>query len=226
MVGKTRKALKHLKKQNRGLTVPQLRKSFEHIHSYVKKHNNDVPGFRKEWKKIFGKDVSEEAARDYLAFMKEHGTRAQSGGSFSPAPIDYDMRAGADIPYGNFPAYVSSGFGFANIDSFHAQSGKEDITPILPQGLGSNAVMKGGKRKTRKGKQHGGAYLPSLTTAVSEFVNRPFGMNSPPTTSQQTQMEIKGVNGFPSGRPEDNPLPSLTNQPIYSASISPASRSF
>jgi hypothetical protein len=207
------------------MTVPQLRKAFEHIHSYVKKHKDDVTGFRKEWKKTFGKDVSEEAARDYLAFMKEYKTQG-GGGSMSPAPVNYDLRAGADLPYGNFPAYVSSGFGFANIDSFTAQSGKEDITPILPEGLGSNAVMKGGKRKTRKAKQQGGAYLPSLATAMSELTNRPFGMSSPPTTMQQTQMEVKGVNGFPSGRPEDNNLASLPNQPIYNVSVSPASRTF
>ncbi len=224
MVGKTRKASKvskHIKKQTRGMSVPKLRKAFEHIHSYVKGHKDDVAGFRKEWKKTFGKDVSEEAARDYLAFMKEYKT--QGGGA---APVNYDLRAGTDLPYGNFPSYVSSGFGFANIDSFRAQSGKEDITPILPEGLGSNAVMKGGKRKTRKMKQQGGAYLPSLATAMSEFTNRPFGMNSPPTTAQQTQMEVKGVNGFPSGRPEDNNLPPLPNQSIYNASISSASRTF
>ena len=214
MAGKTRK-----------LTIPQLRKAFERIESYVKTHKDDVKGFRKEWKQTFGKDVSEEAARDYLAFVRD--MKQQSGGA---APVDYDLRAGADIPHGNFPAYVDSGFGFANVDSFRAQSGKEDITPIIPVGMGSNTVMKGGKRSKRKTrklkKQKGGAYLPSLTTAVSEFMTRPFGMSSPPTTAQQTQMEAKGVAGFPSGRPEDNPLPPLTNQPIYSATISPASRTF
>jgi hypothetical protein len=51
-------------------------------------------------------------------------------------------------------------------------------------------------------------------------------MNSPPTTLQQNQMEVKGVNGFPSGRPEENNLPPLPNQPIYNASVSPASRTF
>ncbi len=202
------------------MTIPQLRKAFEHIESFVYKNKDDIDGFRKEWKKTFGKEVSEESARDYLAFMRAKG---QSGGS---APVGYDLRAGADIPYGNFPAYVSSGFGFP-ADSFHAQAGKEDITPIIPAGMGSNEVMKGGKRSGRKTrKQRGGAYLPSVSTAVAEFMNRPFLMNSPATTLQQTQMEVKGVNGFPSGRPEDNTLAPLSNPPIYSASISPASRTF
>jgi hypothetical protein len=218
MAGKTRKVSKT---KSPGMTIPQLRKAFDHIEKFVQKNKDDIEGFRKEWKKQFGKPVSEEAARDYLAFVREHGIKGQSGGG-------YDLRAGADIPYGNYPAYVSSGF-FMPSDSFTLQT-KDLLTPIIPAGLGSNAVMKGGKRnerKTRKQKkQGGGAYLPSLATATQEFLTRPFGMSSPVTTSQQTQMEAKGVDGFPSGRPEVNTLPPLTNQPIYSATISPASRMF
>ncbi len=223
MVKKTRKASKQ--SQSRGMTIPQLRQAFEKIESYVSKHNDDVEGFQNEWKKVFGKTVSKEAARDYLAFVREQ-KGSQSGGA---APIDYDMRAGADIPYGSFPAYVQSGFGFANMDSFTLQKG-DLLTPIIPAGMGTNKVMGGGKRggrKTRKQKkQAGGAYLPSLATAAQEFLTRPLGMSSPPTTLQQTQMEVKGVNGFPSGRPEDNTLPPLPNQTIYSANVSNTSRSF
>lgn len=226
MVKKTRKASKSMSSQ-KSLTIPQLRKAFHHIEQFVQKNPDDIKGFCDEWKKVFGVKVSEEAARDYLAFVREHPSSSQSGGG---APVGYDLRAGADIPYGSFPEYIQSGFGFANIDSFRAQSGKEDITPIIPAGMGSNAVMKGGKqskRKTRKQKkQSGGGNFPSLTTALQEFANRPFLMNSPATTLQQTQMEVKGVNGFPSGRPEENTLPPLSHQPIYSASISPASRTF
>jgi hypothetical protein len=221
MVKKTRKASKQ--SQSRGMTIPQLRQAFEKIESYVSKHGNDVEGFCKEWKKVFGKTVSKEAARDYLAFVREQ-KGSQSGGA---APVDYDLRAGADIPYGSFPAYVQSGFGFANMDSFRLQGG-DPYTPTIPAGMGSNKVMGGGsKRKTRKQKkQAGGAYLPSLATAAQEFLTRPLGMSSPPTTLQQTQMEVKGVNGFPSGRPEDNTLPPLPNQQIYSANVSNASRAF
>jgi hypothetical protein len=221
MVKKTRKVSKSISSK-KSMTIPQLRKAFDHIELFVQK-NPDVDDFCKEWKKVFGKDVSKEAARDYLAFVREHPSKSQSGGA---APIDYDMRAGADIPYGSFPEYVQSGFGFANIDSFRAQSGKEHITPIIPAPMGNNAVMKGGRKTRKQKKQRGGGNLPSLTTAVSEFMNRPFLMNSPPTTLQQTQMEVKGVNGFPSGRPEENTLAPLSNQPIHSATISPASRTF
>jgi hypothetical protein len=62
--------------------------------------------------------------------------------------------------------------------------------------------------------------LPSLATAAQEFLSRPLGMSSPPTTLQQTQMEVKGVNGFPSGRAEENTLPPLPNEQIYSVSVS------
>jgi hypothetical protein len=217
MVKKTRKASK-----SNGMTIPQLRQAFEKIESYVSHHKDDVEGFRKEWKKVFGKTVSEEAARDYLAFVREHGVKKQSGGA---APVGYDMRAGADIPYGHFPAYVSSGFGMPS-DSFTLQKG-DLLTPRLPVGLGSNAVMNGGKRSGRKTrKQKGGAYLPSLAMAAQELFTRPFGSSIPQTTLQQAQMEVKGGSVGPSGDVTDNRLPHLPNASIHSASVSHNTRAF
>jgi hypothetical protein len=182
------------------------------------------------WKKIFGKEVSKEAAKDYLQFVHSNVSKGkQSGGGqvITPAPLGYDLRAGADIPYGSFPKYVSDGFGFANMDSLTAV--KEDITPKLPADLGSNLVGGARKRKagkTRKGKKQSGGGLPSITTAVAEFLTRPFGMSSPPTASQDAQILAKGGDSLPSPRPEINDLQFTPKPTIYNASINPTSRSF
>lgn len=220
---KTRKSKASPPSQEKGMTIPQLRRAFEHIDRWVKGHNGDVEGFQKEWKKTFGKEVSKDAAKDYLQFVHK-----QKGGGqvMTPAPLGYDLRAGAETPYGSFPEYVTGGFGFANMDSVSLGCGKESITPSIPSGMGSNLVGGRRVRKTRRrGKQTGGA-LPSLSTAVSEFLSRPFGMSSPPSTTQDTQMISKGYNGFPSPRPEINDLNFVQNPPIYNANIAPTSRAF
>ena len=178
-----------------GMTIPELRKAFEHIDHFTQTEKGQkVEEFRKEWRKVFGKDVSEHAARDYLAFVSK-AKPVQSGGM---APLDYTTRAGTDIPYGNFPAYVSGGFGFANADSFTAVAGKEDITPVIPAGLGSNLVNGGGRKRQTRKKQKGGGLLPSLAEALT----RPFGMNSPPSAAQLAQMSVKGVEAGADPRPE------------------------
>ena len=234
MVRKTRKVQKS-KSSGKGMTVPQLRHAFERIDAFIGRNGKNVEAFRKEWKKTFGKDVSPKSAKEYLDFVTGKGSRkSQKGGM---APLSYDLRAGADIPYGSFPPYVSDGFGFANKDSIAAVCGKEDITPVPPagpSGLGSNMV--GGKKKntTRKGSgrkggsrkgQKGGAssFFPQLSNNFSEFTNRPVFMGSPPSISQDMQMLSKGYNGLSSPDPVIPSFNFSPNTPIYSSYLSPSS---
>jgi hypothetical protein len=235
MVRKTRKQAKNEK----AMTVLQLRKAFDHIDRYVKTKNPDVGSFCKEWKKTFGKEVSKEAAEDYLKFVMAKGKgKGQAGGAMTiaPAPLGYDMRAGADIPHGSFPDYVSGGFGFANNSSFSGTN-QQVAFPSPPAGLGSNKV--GGGKKTRKTKkqrkQAGGAggFLQSAATITSEFFNRPFLVNPQSGNSQfpnyDMQMMAKGAQGpmgYPSPRPEIPTFSFNTNNANYAASISPASVRF
>lgn len=178
MAGKTRK---HTSK---ALTIPQLRKSFDHIDTWVESHLRKnggvkglVPAFQKEWKKTFHHEVNAKAAEAYLSIKHRsgpHKTKKQRGGSaaaLAGAPLDYMTRQGVYGVYGNFPQYVSSGLTFydqINQDSLTAQCGKENITPNLPADMGSNLVHKGGakkrkstRRQLKKGrktrKQRGGA---------------------------------------------------------------------
>lgn len=165
MAGKTRK---HTSK---ALTIPQLRKSFDHIDGWVESHlkktgavKSLIPAFQKEWKKTFHHEVNSKAAEAYLSIKHRSAprkTKKQRGGSAAPlagAPLDYMTRQGVYGVYGNFPAYVSSGLTFydqINQDSLTAQCGKENITPKLPADMGSNLVHKGGAKKHgRKSRRH------------------------------------------------------------------------
>jgi hypothetical protein len=207
-----------------------------------------VDGFCKEWKKVFGKEVTKEAAKEYLNFVAHH-KKKQSGGAavaMNPASLGYDMRAGLDS-YGSFPEYVSDGFGFANKDSIASGCGVEDTGANVPAGLGSNFV--GGRRKqTRKNRKQGGGAattFQSIMSGLSEFASRPFVPSSiptnwgsvpatfPPSAAQglpsrmfDAQMMAKGYNtnaNMPSPRPEIHTFDFSPKHATYAAYASPSS---
>jgi hypothetical protein len=214
-----RKTRKHT--GTKALTIPQLRKSFDHIDAWVESHvrkskkavKDLVPAFQSEWKKTFHREVNAKAAEAYLSLKHRAAprmTKKQRGGAsvLAGAPLDYMTRQGVYGVYGNFPQYVSSGLTFydqINQDSLTAQCGKENITPNLPADMGSNEVQKGGKsrkhgrkgRKTRKGrKQRGGGAasdtLSSIRATMDVIANRPFPGSQPPSTAFIQQMNLKG----------------------------------
>lgn len=178
------------RKQRKGvMTIPQLRKAFDHMESFTtsllkktKDHVSRRKAFQKEWSRVFHRSVDDKATDAYLKFEeKKHGvshgkTKKQRGGApLEGAPLDYSTRPGIYGVYGQFPAYVDSGLDFynkINIQAPTAGCGKENTTPYVPISIGSNEVtpQKGGK-KSRKGKTRkykGGALLPSLGQ-VSEY---------------------------------------------------------
>jgi hypothetical protein len=231
-----RKTRKHSKST---LTIPQLRKSFDHIDSWVesrvtkKSVKSLVPAFQEEWEKTFHREVDAKAAEAYLSLKSRSKPRltkkrSQSGGSaaLAGAPLDYTTRQGVYGVYGNFPAYVSSGLNFYDSiwqDSLTANCGKENITPNIPASMGSNEVQKGGKsrryrkahRKTRK--QRGGApeFITNAASVSDVMLNRPFPAGTPPSVGYVAQMNLKGVSA---GVPE--PQMTVANiQPYDPASL-------
>lgn len=229
MVSKTRKTTKSSKVKS--LSVPELRRSFEHIDRFVDtkvmrmSEKDGVTAFRNEWKKTFGQ-ISEKAARDYLHYMRSTATK-QKGGAvtvLNPASLGYDMRAGEGGP--SVPPYVAGGIAPPMDSQIGPSRGAE--FPLPAAGLGDNqwVAQKGGKRRTRKGRKQNGGALPSFGTSLAEFVSRPFGMSAPTTTSQDAQMLMKGYNNFSSPRPEVNDLNFTQGRSVFNATISNASRMF
>ena len=204
--GTTRKS-----KGPKPMTIPHLRKAFDHIDGWIESRIHKegvkklVPAFQAEWKKVFRRTVDAKAAEAYLSLKHTATPRVtkkhkQAGGSaLAGAPLDYMTRQGVTGPYGNFPAYLSSGMLPYPEDSVSAQCGKVDITPNVPVDIGSNKVGGGRRNKTRRNrKQMGGSNavtqtLQNVQSALEVFGNRPFQNGSPPTTGSVAVMAAKGV---------------------------------
>jgi hypothetical protein len=176
---------KHTKSVSQPLTIPELRRSIEHITAYteqsIQSGSNSVKSvaasFAAEWKKVFGKSLKPKVAEDYIKSMmklrKGKQTRKQRGGmaSVGPsgAPLDYLTRPGVDLPYGKFLEYVDKGFVNpepAILKDCGTQQG------ILPQaGMGSN-------------KMSGGGFLDAA-------LMRPFVSSTPMSVQHDTSMAWK-----------------------------------
>jgi hypothetical protein len=148
------------------MTIPELRRSFEHMESCAeqlvvavlakKKSIADASAeYAREWKHTFHRNLPAKSARATLE-MTMATRKGQKGGM---APVGAELQPGVysapTIPgqvdaanytlYSQVPAYVSSGFDTMTWQPSHqVLCGKEDLTPQLPADLGSNVVMKGG----------------------------------------------------------------------------------
>jgi hypothetical protein len=223
-VKKTRKVSKTSK--DMPMTVPELRRSFEHITTFLHK-GASVSAFRKEWKKVFGTELSEKVASEYIDFVKLDSKKGQRGGAallVNPASLGYSMTPGTGHP--SVPAYVAGGMGLP-ADSVYATCGKN---PFLPPAASTGSNLVGGKRALRKtvkkGKGQKGGAFPTIQTAFSEFLQRPLAMGSPPTIGNDMMMLSKGYNQFASPRPEIHTPNVGTGLPIYSGRIASTSMQF
>jgi hypothetical protein len=135
----TRSSSKHV------LTIPQLRKAFDHMDKVVEhlrktaKHSfsDAVVSYREEWRKTFKRDLPPADAAAYLKFrygLKAGKTRRSKtrGGAMagsSGAPLDYQLRAGVAGTYGNFPSYQSQGLDRYYSSAITADCGKPNGFP-------------------------------------------------------------------------------------------------
>jgi hypothetical protein len=197
------------------LSIPALRKAFENIQGKAidlasgSIDDKAVKEFMSDWQREFRKSISEESAKTYLEHIKAMGltkkrtlktasTRKQRGGA---APLDYQTAPGVYGTYGNFPAYVASGFevGVPRISQLEGW-GRVDTTPLVSRDIGSgmiNPLNGGGKRvakkttrrlKPRRGnrKQKGGDRIllsTNPTTVVADGVSYWKGLSLPPSPS-------------------------------------------
>jgi len=113
MVRKTRKH--GSQKKSKGIySIPELRRSFEHIESYVngkiaQKESKEklVKDLRKEWSKVFFKDLDKKSAESFVSdrLNKKHKRRTLKGGAapLAGAPLDYTTRQGVYLAPGQIP---------------------------------------------------------------------------------------------------------------------------
>ena len=127
MVQKTRKR-KHHRKEKGVHSIPELRRSFEHIENIVdeKIHNKEpcekiVRDLRKEWHNIFMKELDKKSAEAFVNDRMKHTVgkkghkghkghkglchtrRMRGGAAIAGAPLDYMTRQGVYLAPGLIP---------------------------------------------------------------------------------------------------------------------------
>jgi hypothetical protein len=216
------------------MTIPALRHAIQRINTIIRSRLTKlsvaeaVPALQKEWKKVFGKEISKSVASDYLKYMSSKGSMKGGGGQqmADGAPITYTMGQPVGAHEPSVVPYVNQGFGFANMDSITESCGTVDTTPTVPASIGSGGLLMGGSRKnkTRKQKKQEGGFslgtnavsyagniIASPVNAVHEMFQRPFHPIGAPTANgpytqastpgllQTAQMLSKGYGPLPNG---------------------------
>jgi hypothetical protein len=207
------------------MTIPQLRKSFDHMESFtlsLLRRESDAKkrrkAFQHEWMKTFHRSVDDKAADAYLQFeskkLKKGKTKKQRGGTaLGGAPLDYSTRPGIYGVYGEFPEYISGGFATMGnaTNKMAIQEGCNSAAeaakfqaPYTGFGAASLASQKGGKSRRTKGKRsrkekklRGGAF-PSISEFASAAAFRPITPTAPPSMFYQGMMDSKGQPPYPS----------------------------
>ena len=195
----TRKMRTHTKKAHGPKAgLKKLRAAFDSMEKFVDKlgpkvkhsFSDAVSAYREEWRRVFKRDISPADAAAYLKFRfnlkgKSAMTRRSKmrGGSHVPplagAPLDYQMRAGVNGVYGNFPSYQQEGLDRYYGSALSADCGKPNGFPTD----GSAASQAGGSP------QQGGGVMDGLF--------RPMGVGNTPGMAHITMMEHKGVAPYP-----------------------------
>ena len=225
------------------MTIPQLRKAFDHMESFTLSLVQRVPDpkkrrqeFQNEWMKTFHRSVNDKAADAYIQFeskkAKKGKTKRQRGGAaLAGAPLDYSTRPGIYGVYGEFPQYISGGFATFG-DATNKMAIQEGCNspaeaakfqaPYTGFGAASLA-QKGGKSRKQKGRTRknktmkGGA--PSWGEFASAVTLRPITATAPPSQLYTTMMEFKGGQHYPSSLANTDAPPYQSIRPNVQAAL-------
>jgi len=165
------------------------------VHKKGSSASSCANSFAAEWKRTFGKSLPKKVAESYIKTMMKKGKKTRKtyrgGAVLSGAPLAALTRPDTDLPYGEFPKYVSGGFVNpepAILKDCGIQQG------IMPQaGMGSN-TMKGGSFFKY-------AFPLEATAPIRNFgeaaLFRPFVGQNPPTPQYKVMSELKGLPSYP-----------------------------
>jgi hypothetical protein len=227
------------------MTIPQLRKAFDHMESFtlslvqrVSDPKKRRRAFQEEWMKTFHRAVDDKAADAYIQFESKKSKKAtkrrqRGGAALGGAPLDYSTRPGIYGVYGEFPQYISGGFATMG-NATNKMAIQEDCNspaeaakwqaPYTGFGAASLMGQKGGTsrkqkgRKTRKSKtMKGGA--PSFGEFASAVTLRPMTASAPPSQLYTTMMEFKGSQPYPSSLANTGAPPYQSLKPNVQAAL-------
>jgi hypothetical protein len=222
------------------MTIPELRRSFEHIETFVHQHKRSkdlVKMLQEEWLKVFKKKLDKESASAFVNHTVKESGQSGGGGQLTGASLDYTMRPGLYISpgidqgsYARVPNYVSSGFWNPEPgQSYDRVIGQTVYPDRTPAGMGDNTViglkMAGGSgnssRKTKKNKrkQSGGDPLRTLGTALNQFLFRPIDSTIPPSIAQDALTASKGESLGPSPLSYQNKLDYQMGPRLHSGNL-------
>ena len=221
------------------MTIPELRRSFEHIETFVHQHKRSkdlVKMLQEEWLKVFKKKLDKESASAFVNHSVKESGMMGGGSQLTGAPLDYTMRPGLYISpgidqgsYARVPNYVSSGFWNPEPgQSYDRVIGQTVYPDRTPAGLGDNTViglkMAGGSgsgRKTKKNmrKQSGGDPLRTIGTALNQFLFRPINSTIPPSIPQDVLTASKGESLGPSPLAYQNKLDYQMSPRLHSGNL-------
>jgi len=165
------------------MTIPELRRAFEHVEAFVEIHASMpkqelIQAFQKEWRLTFKKEVDEEGAKAYVEHAlaeipKKHPRHRRHHGGAVPlagAPLlGNETRPGLYISpgvdqgsYAQVPAYVDKGFwNSEQARDYDPVAGQTHYVTRTPMGMGSNQAG-GSRNKTKKRSQKGAGLLSVL----------------------------------------------------------------
>ena len=202
-MAKTRKGRTH-KRHTAALTIPQLRKSLEHMESYSDKLAGTKPAsqaaklFASEWKRVFGKTLSPKDAEAYLSKKMKNGkykkTRKHRGGAMlTGAPLDHITRAGGytQPSDSSYPPLVAKGFWTPQPAILQDSETQQGVIPNPT--TGSNKAMAGG------------GILSNLASPFVAASFRPYVAENPVTSLQSMGSSFKGLPAGPGPHSYDNP---------------------
>lgn len=222
------------KQKSSVMTIPQLRKAFDHMESFTlgllqreKDRKKCRKAFQEEWMKTFHRSVNDKAADAYIQFeskkaKKGKKTRRMRGGAaIAGAPLDYSTRPGIYGVYGEFPEYISGGFATMGnaTNKMAIQEGCNSAAEAAKfqapyTGFGAASLsQKGGKSRKGTRKLKGGAF-PTISEFASAASFRPLSSSNPAGMVYSNLMEFKGAAPYPSSYANTDAPPYQPHKPF------------